>query len=78
MRRIALMLWSESECYFRNILSQNGFESDCPKTKFQTITSQSQFEKVTVKKSIWNSGQLFPIKWFSFPARSGNMKSNNM
>ena len=62
MRRIALMLWSESEWYFRNIMSQNGFESDCPKTKFQTITSQSQFEKVTVKKSIRNSGQLFPIK----------------
>ena len=62
MRRIALMLWSESEWYFRNILSQNGFESDCPKTKFQTITSQSQFEKVNVKKSIRKSGQLFPIK----------------
>ena len=34
------------------LLSQNGFESDCPKTKFQTIASLSQFEKVTVQKSI--------------------------
>ena len=34
------------------LLSQDGFESDCPETKFQATTSQSQFEKVTVKKSI--------------------------
>ena len=34
------------------LLSQHGFESDCPKAKFQTITSWSQFEKVTVQKSI--------------------------
>ena len=34
------------------LLSQDGFESDCPETKFQTITLQIQFEKVTVQKSI--------------------------
>ena len=34
------------------LLSHNGFESDCPETKFETITSWSQFEKVTVQKSI--------------------------
>ena len=28
------------------------FESDCLETKFQTITSSSQFEKVIVQKSI--------------------------
>ena len=32
-------------------LSQDGFESDCPDPKFQTIISWSQFEKITVQKS---------------------------
>ena len=36
-------------------LSQDGFESDYPEMKFQTITSQSQFEKVTGLKFITNS-----------------------
>ena len=34
------------------LLSQDGFENDCPEIKFQTVTSYSQFEKVTVQKSI--------------------------
>ena len=33
------------------LLSQNGFEAECSETKLQTITSSSQFEKVTVQKS---------------------------
>ena len=34
------------------LLSQDGFESDYPEVKFQTITFYSQFEKATVQKSI--------------------------
>ena len=34
------------------LLSQDGFKRDFPETKFQTITPQSLFEKVTVQKSI--------------------------
>ena len=34
------------------LLSQDGFERDCPETEFQTITSKAQFEKVTVRKFI--------------------------
>ena len=34
------------------LLSQDGFENDCSEIKFQTVTSYSQFEKVTVQKSI--------------------------
>ena len=34
------------------LLSQDGFENDCPEIKFQTVTSYSQFEKVIVQKSI--------------------------
>ena len=34
------------------LLSQDGFERDCPQTEFQTITSKAQFEKVTVRKFI--------------------------
>ena len=34
------------------LLSQDTFESNCSETKFRAITSQSQFEKVTVQKSI--------------------------
>ena len=37
---------------FLTSLSQDGFEKDFLETKFQTITSQSQFEKVTAEKSI--------------------------
>ena len=37
---------------FVKLLSQDGFENDCPEIEFQTITFQSQFEKVTVQKSI--------------------------
>ena len=37
---------------FAILLSQDGFESKCPEAKFQTIISWSQFEKVTVQKSI--------------------------
>ena len=33
------------------LLSQDGFENDSPKTKFQTIASLSQFDKVTVQRS---------------------------
>ena len=33
------------------LLSQDG-ESDCPEKKFQTITYQSQFEKVAAQKFI--------------------------
>ena len=33
-------------------MSQDGFENDCPETKFQIITSYSQFETVTVQKFI--------------------------
>ena len=29
-------------------LSQDGFESNCAETKFQTIISLNQFEKVTI------------------------------
>ena len=35
-----LKLLFESDCYLCNItLSQDGFERDCPETKFQTISS---------------------------------------
>ena len=34
------------------LLSQNGFQSNCPEIKFETITSLGQSEKVTVQKSI--------------------------
>ena len=34
------------------LLSQDDFESNSPEAKFQTITSQNQFEKVTVQKPI--------------------------
>ena len=34
------------------IRSQCGFESDCPETKFKTITFGSQLEEATVQKSI--------------------------
>ena len=36
---------------FVMLMSQDGSESDCPETKFQTITSYRQLEKVTVQKS---------------------------
>ena len=29
------------------LFSRDAFKNDCPETKFQTITSKSQFEKVT-------------------------------
>ena len=31
-------------------MSQDDFDSDYPETKFQTITSYSQFERLTVQK----------------------------
>ena len=34
------------------LLNRDGFENDCPETKFQTITSLVHFEKVTLQKSI--------------------------
>ena len=54
------------------LLRLDGFESDCPETKSQTITFWSQFEKVTVQKSItelWTliSNQMMSI---SFPIYS--------
>ena len=42
----------EATGIFVILLSQCGFESDSPETKFQTISSLSQFEKVTVQKPI--------------------------
>ena len=53
-----LKLWFEIDWYFLILLSQHGFESDCPETRFQIITSWSQFEKATVKKSI--TGTIIP------------------
>ena len=44
---------------FAILLSHNGFLSNCPKTKFQTITSQIQFEKVMVHNPLRNTRQLF-------------------
>ena len=41
------------------LLSQNGFESDCPEN-FQTMTSYSHFEKVALQKSI---SELRTIIW---------------
>ena len=48
------------------LLSQDSFESDSLETKFQTITSLSQFEKVTVQTSfaeLWTviSNQIISI-----------------
>ena len=40
----------EATGIFVILLSQYGFESDSPETKFQTISSLSQFEKVSVQK----------------------------
>ena len=37
---------------FVKLQSQDGSESECPETKLQIITSSSEFEKVTVQKSI--------------------------
>ena len=36
---LCLKLWFERDWYFCNITSQDGFESNCPETKFQTMTS---------------------------------------
>ena len=41
-----LKLWFESN--FVILLRQDGFESNFPKTKFQTITCLTQFEKVAI------------------------------
>ena len=51
------------------LLSQDGLESEGPETKFQMITSYSQFEKVIIQKSI--AEQVFSLKWLciSFPIR---------
>ena len=43
-----LKLWFEHDWYFAILLSQDGFESNCPEAKLHTITSQIQFEKVTI------------------------------
>ena len=46
---LCLKLWFESNWYFCDFTESGyGFESDYPETKFQIITSQSQYEKVTV------------------------------
>ena len=37
--KLCLKLKLQSDWYFCNIMSQDGFESDCPETKFQRITS---------------------------------------
>ena len=37
---------------FEILLSEDGFKSGCPETKFEIIISSGQFEKVTVQKSI--------------------------
>ena len=38
--KLCLKLWFESEWYtFVILMSQDGFESNCPEAKFQTITS---------------------------------------
>ena len=33
-----LELWFESDWFFCNVTSQDGFEGDCQETKFQLIT----------------------------------------
>ena len=37
--KLCLKLWFESTSIFVILPSQDGFKSDCPETKFQTITS---------------------------------------
>ena len=49
---LCLKLWFESDWYFFNIIESWFFESGCPETKFESITSKSHFEKVTVQKPI--------------------------
>ena len=39
MRQIVLRSGFKATIIFVILLSQGGFESDCPETKFQTITS---------------------------------------
>ena len=77
MRRIvfkALSSGLKAIGIFVILRSLDGFESDCPETKFQTITCYSQFEKVIVQKSI----VVQMIKYQLSPTRSIKLMIINM
>ena len=52
MRQIVFSSGLKPTSIFVILLSKDGFKSDCPETKFQTITSSGKTEKVTVQSSI--------------------------
>ena len=49
---LCLKLWFENDWYFCNIIESGWYWIRLTRKKFQTRTSQSQFEKVTIQKSI--------------------------